>query len=1508
MKKVLAQSISLLLSFMLAFSVFSVVPVYADSTAEPEVDTSYENITIKGANGKLSDSSVSFADKKANLIVNSSLAGTEMTVNGMDSAYLESTFRTKTNQVGLVSFLPYRGKKDAYDTPARTDLPLTAEKYGYLADRKIYDSATTTTPGFNSMAWINGTEGTSYEQWYKATHNGSVDGLLKDEQRVSAGCYDADVILTLNSLTKIDSLYLFSHPELRISPKTYAIFASDNEADLFEKGKQIVFYNYSPTNTENKYAFNNAGGDGTSRRSEGAVYTFTGTKPTARFIGIRFYDLNQDRNTDFALYDFGVYGESILHIEPQTGNGTDFYQKSRYLDANSKLTGTNLKLCGIDQDYLNTNFSSRTNSISQIEFSPYTGTYDDATGEFGARPTFTFSSTSNSANFNDMIDTSIGKDGAWGTNFYNNDYVTGKNGYSYEEYMYKKDGTLNNVLYSKDRVKAGSYDMDMTLTLSGKTSIDSFYMCSHPTLEITPATYAVFASNDKASLYEAGNQILYYDYYNIVKATNGASNINAFNNTSTARRPESYVYTFNGEKPFAKYIGIRFYDLSWMSPTRDKADSRYAIFSIGVYGDKYLNIEKETNSTVTFDNKAKYLNADSNLAGTNLKLCGIDDTYLREQYSARTNYISKLELTPFKGVFDSSSTAENDDDKFAPPTTEVFSDASFKDITDLDIFDKTNKDTSWGPNTGINGSSGCTYETYMTKLGKSGQILYGSERVEKGFYDADLTLTLSKKVSIDSLFIASHCNLNLSFATYAVFVSDNKETLYDPEHQIAYYDYSGVRNLMDNKYAFNNCNNLGLSTDSRRSETQVFTFTQERAVGKYVGFRMYDASFDNTTLPLCIFDIGVYGTPAGFENALAKTAEFEVNGSDNAPLACTKTVDITRTFVDNDGNDVVTVGDSVTATAPDLGEKYHFLGWYKDGSAEPVSTEPTYTFNFDGDKLTPKYATNCILSVDASDVGNVLKLHSDCIPTANFTYDDASSAMKLTNNTEEDTVLSALLANFKVDGVDAFSTLYEPWTTYKYTVVAKIAGPENATVQVSLSPNAIANRQAADVTYTAGEDFKATTIYFNSGAANYDANLAAATKCLSTNMFNFGLPAGCTMYVKSFEIEKVNNVSVTASNAQVSLPDNGFKWGGDHATNIAPNPELYGGNTTIKTVVPWIKGQLDSKNIVAAVADGAPLNFTVTPDEGYEVTAVKANGTVLDANPDGTYTLESAAGVAYDDAADDYVAQAQGSDIVRINVETALKPYKISFVGRNDTVVYETTVTKNSPTLSEDQINKAKECADIFFGYKFKNFDEELEGKEFKEDKIIRATYKRDLNIEYNVTCGEQNNAYSFDTMLRFRTETEEILWTVNGKNFDYGATAKVYVCTDMVVAEGDAAGFDKNTPFVTVLGTAKKGNSFITFSHVYNPTENAITDSGVSFISETMYTDISTNGNVNTDWKKFEFANTKSPAVANCGALSGKDFMGILYGIPEGKTRHAQGYVEIGGTTYLTDAVSNAQ
>ena len=242
-------------------------------------------------------------------------------------------------------------------------------------------------------------------------------------------------------------------------------------------------------------------------------------------------------------------------------------------------------------------------------------------------------------------------------------------------------------------------------------------------------------------------------------------------------------------------------------------------------------------------------------------------------------------------------------------------------------------------------------------------------------------------------------------------------------------------------------------------------------------------------------------------------------------------------------------------------------------------------------------------------------------------------------------------------------------------------------------------------------------------------------------------------------------------------------------------------------------------------------------------------------------------------------------------------------------MIYETTVAKDSPTLSEDQINKAKECADIFFGYKFKNFDEELTTvKKFTEDTIIKATYKRDLDKKYDVTCGEQNNAYSFDTMLKFRTENEpdEILWTVNGKNFDYGATAKVYVCTDMTVAEGDATGFDKNTPFVTVLGTAKKGNSFITFSHVYNPTENPITDSGVSFISETMYTDISTNGNVNTDWKKFGFANTKSPAVANCGALSGKDFMGILYGIPEGKTRYAQGYVEIGGVTYLTDAVSN--
>ena len=1502
MKKILAKSTSLLLSLLLAFSVFSVVPVYAEST-EPETFTE-GNITYLGANGKLSDSGVPFADKKANLTATSILPGTEMTVNGMDSAYLESTFGDKTNQVGLVSFLPYKGKTGSYDTPARADLSLTEEKYGYLVDRKIYDSANTGASAFASDTWIKGVVGTSYEQWYKAT-SGSFDGLLMDEKRVNAGYYDADVILGLKDLTEIDSLYLFSHPNFSVSFRTYAIFASDNEADLFDEGNQIVFYNYKTASTNDSYGFNNAG-TGTNRRSEGAVYTFTGTKPTARFIGIRVYDLNHDTSANFGLYDFGVYGESsILHIEPQTDNGTDFYQKLRYLDvnANSKLTGTNLKLCGIDQDYLNTNFSSRTNSISQIEFSPYTGTYDDATGEFGARPTFTFNSTSNSADFNKMIDTSIGQDGAWGTNFYRNEYVNGQNGYSYEEYMYKKDGNLNSVLYSKDRVKSGSYDMDMTLTLSGKTYIDSFYMCSHPNLEISPATYAVFASNDKDSLYEAENQILYYDYYNIVKATNGVSNINAFNNTSTARRPESYVYTFNGEKPLAKYIGIRFYDMSWVSPTRDSGDSRYAIFDIGVYGDKYLNIEEATNSDIPFADKAKYLNADSNLAGTNLKLSGISSETLQAKYDGKTNAITKIELEGYTGYKESCKPG---DFYFNLMTDKYIYDSSANDKIPGTSTTRANSNMSWQYNySATDNSYYRTYEDYCQRNGLTATNV-GSERIKNNYYDAKVTLTLSDTTLIDSFYIAGHCVLKFAPATYAVYVGNDKDTLYNPENQILLYDYSAVRagdNYMKNKYGFNNNNGEGTL---RSSETQIFDFNGQKAAGKYVGVKLYDASF-NAALDLCIFEIGVYGTPVQFDRAVAKKAEFEVNGSSNAPLACAKTVDVTTSFVDNDGDGLVTVGDSVTATVPDLGKKYHFLGWYKEGAAEPVSTELTYTFDFDGDKFTPKYATNNILSVEASDVGDVWKLGSDCMNTTNFVYDFVEGAMKLTNSTEKDTVGSSLLNTFTVDGVNAFTTKYDPWTTYKYTVVAKITGPENATVQVSLSPNAIANRQPTDVTYKAGEDFKATTIYFNSGAADHTYP-AASTQILSTNMFNFGLPAGCTMYVKSFEIEKVNNVSVTASNAQVSLPDNGFKWGGDHASTIAPNPELYGGNTTIKTVAPWMKAQLDSKNIVAAVADGESLNFTVTPDKGYEVTAVKVNGIALDANPDGTYTLDSAAGVAYDDAADDYVAQAQGSDIVRINVDTAQKPYKVSFVGRNDTVVYEAEVPAGTPTLSEEQIAKAKECADIFFGYTFNGFGEELQGKEFAEDTIIKATYKRDSNKEYSVNCGGQTNAYSFDTMLKFRTEDEieEILWTVNGKNFDYGATAKVYVCTDMTVAEGDATEFDKNTPFVTVLGTAKKSGSFITFSHVYNPTENAITDSGVSFISGTMYTDITKNGNVTADWRKFGFANSKSPAVANCGALSGKDFMGILYGIPEGKTRYAQGYVEIGGVTYLTDAVSN--
>ena len=210
---------------------------------------------------------------------------------------------------------------------------------------------------------------------------------------------------------------------------------------------------------------------------------------------------------------------------------------------------------------------------------------------------------------------------------------------------------------------------------------------------------------------------------------------------------------------------------------------------------------------------------------------------------------------------------------------------SVSDLTDMVYYndnDAGHNGTAWGTGSTLNEIS---YEAVTKAAG--GTIVYGADRIANDYYDLLLTLELSSRTEINKILYAGHVAMGVASRTYAIYVSDTEDDLYDPENQVFLFNNYG--NL--DAYRFNGAN----SGTSRGCEGPYLEFTGDKVpTGKYVGFKFYDAS-NLSAGQISVYDIFVGGTElpdpltiaasdtvySGTSAYADKLAKLSVNGNVN---------------------------------------------------------------------------------------------------------------------------------------------------------------------------------------------------------------------------------------------------------------------------------------------------------------------------------------------------------------------------------------------------------------------------------------------------------------------------------------------------------------------------------------------------------------------------------------------------------------------------------------------------
>ena len=883
--------------------------------------------------------------------------------------------------------------------------------------------------------------------------------------------------------------------------------------------------------------------------------------------------------------------------------------------------------------------------------------------------------------------------------------------------------------------------------------------------------------------------------------------------------------------------------------------------------------DKDAEGTpATFAELANNLNVSSKYDGTSLKLYGIDNAYLKNQLSGRAE---EQQLSSLKW----KAWVDKDNQNYTTVATSYIS-----AITDLSMY----SDNKNGTNYKDSDSSLLAKKGYDATV-TSGAV-YGSDRIAADCYDVLMVAGLKTETKIDTFFLSTHPNANLSFATYKVYVSNDEDTLFLDENEVLMYD--NYTNCKANK-KFN-------SMASRTSEVNYWTFDGEKPTGKFVGIKLYDAAVNMSSF-FNFYELGIYGQSAAatLTGAVAKVTS---SSRKNTVMPGKATV----TALNANGDSVLDLvdGQEYTFTTAAYDESHAtFDGWFAatdENFENCLSKDRSYKTVYNGTTLIAKYSTDAILNVTAEMVADgslaMVQNFNSTNTALDYTYDSDEQAMAITGTDKTDK--GSLISTFAYNGTTIFPTGFEPWTTYKFTVRAKVSGSDTP---VYMAPNGL----TLGVQRTITQDYEDITVYFNSGAADYTRDAqnfqsAVSTSHLSSNFFNLNLAKDNRLFIKSILLEKVNNVAVVSDeNATVEVTSGALDFAKGYAnTAITNDGTVYGGEKNADAVGQWVKAQMESYGIVAAAADGETVRFTVTPKEGFVAATVTANGEVLSPIEGNTY---------------EFTANGQEADtgnfasgLVKIQVITKeLITHSVKFYDKMGNLLKEIAVN-DGETISDADLEAINALVPDIYGYEKLLSD----GKQAWDGDVTEAVLS-DVSFVAQYVVSDKTYAVSYKKVdgtvvdlgaLKFDTRivcTDENAksFTVNGQTVASGKEAVLYVYgAFQVIAESSEATENSIGIMESFKGTKDGLNTLITFVRVNNPENKKIADVGVIFASANAATAMA-----DLEWTQENFTDAGFKCVIAHSEKNGaQNFMGRLVGIKDGASRAARAYVAFEDGTRL--------
>ncbi len=915
-----------------------------------------------------------------------------------------------------------------------------------------------------------------------------------------------------------------------------------------------------------------------------------------------------------------------------------------------------------------------------------------------------------------------------------------------------------------------------------------------------------------------------------------------------------------------------------------------------------------TTTVMPFSEKVKHLTAVSDYDNTTLDVSGLTIDYMKNKLSPEDNLIKNWKITGYTGV----------------ETTQINTADYLNALTDMDFYaagGASGTTRSNGTMATKDHNNSCwilnekSYESTTTS-----EILYGKDRIKAGYYDATVTLELQGESTIDSFYLFSQWSPEYTIGTYAVYVADTAEELFNEKNRVCLFDY--YEGYQKDLTVTGENKPYKLTCRGRHSEGQLWTFDGDvKPSGSYVGIKVYDAALSDTYKGyLSIYDIGVFGH---IQSNVADYFSTEVTSTSKKTVVNAGQFPIEIKNAEGEKVELLNGGESYTAQVVGVDSRYVFEGWFKNGATEPVSTDHVLNINgYAGESYVAKFTTNVIFSINPY----ISNLNFELTwPNANnnkqaVSYSSSEDALKVKVGKNE---YGGSFGTVSVDGKNMLDTEFEPWTTYKVSLTTKlVANGANQISGVSVAsiPSIITYDTATSFGSTpTGNEYVTYNFYFNSGAADYDRADAldnvrsskVGSQFINLNGVNtWSDSVYADVYIKDFSIEKVDNVYVTAPNATVTLDSsNNFKWAtGSYNSGITADTNAYGGygvvggalDKSLTAVNNWMKSDLNSNGIVGAADD--EINFSVVADEDYKVDSVTVNGKICTANESGVYS------VSYNSIDVDDSNKYGNSDAVNIAVETSstAKYYNVNFVDASNTVIG-TILVKEGTVPDLNKIAEISNLVEDIYGYTpLKNQDgtqvwsDDIYSMEIYSDITVEAIYQsEDISTEvvvYDVdgTTKLIDKTMRFDTAIYLKSNQDANSWKIGDSVVISGSTGKLYACGEKMVIYASVDNISADN--VAIVGNVLENNEFTVFAHsnVIDPKEF-----GVIFFNGTF----NDKGNITVE---AALSDPECAVVAKIDLteLTVFDFMCTLKGIKSGVTRYAVAFAKFGDEYVYSDTI----